>query len=441
MFQRSANRGNANNVWNVNTSGNVNNNNAYNGNYAAPDCIFMAALASMRAARAGEPEADARSQGPAADRPESGGDDGGAPRGGPPASVPAPWAMGPESVIGFEALHESMLKCCKGVMWKDSVASFWLNGAERVDKLARELAGGTYRPRPPKSFTITHPKRREIVSIAFRDRVYQRSLNDNVVYPCMVRGFVYDNAACQTGKGTDFARERLRCHLQRHFRKHGQKGYVLKVDVRGYYPNMRHDVAAERFRKDLPPWAFDMVARILEEQYPGEVGFNPGSQLIQIAGIAVLDPVDHFIKERLRVRGYVRYMDDLVMLFGTKDEARMALAAVTDRLAALGFEPHPKKTSIQPISEPLDFLGAVWRLGPTGKVTTQLRNSTVRHERRKLRKMARLVRQGRMTEGKLRECFESWLSYCKNYGSRRQVVGMTKFFENIRKELDHGNQG
>ena len=118
--------------------------------------------------------------------------------------------MKKEDVIGYDALYESMCRCQKGVIWKDSVAHFVLNSPEEITKLERELKEGTYRPRKPKMFTITSPKPREISSIPFRDRVYQRSLNDNILYPTMTRSFIYDNRACQKGKGTDRARARLK---------------------------------------------------------------------------------------------------------------------------------------------------------------------------------------------------------------------------------------
>ena len=101
-----------------------------------------------------------------------------------------------ENVTGFDALYDSMHKCRKGVLWKDSVASFYLNGVERTMKLSEELHSGTYKARKPVKFMITSPKPREIASITFRDRVYQRSLNDNAVYPIMSKSFIYDNFAC-----------------------------------------------------------------------------------------------------------------------------------------------------------------------------------------------------------------------------------------------------
>ena len=90
--------------------------------------------------------------------------------------------------------------------------------------------------------------------------------------------------------------------------------YVLQMDIAGYYPNMRHDVVLAKFARHLDAESYGRVASILANQYAGEVGFEPGSQLVQIAGISALDGLDHFIKERLRVKGYVRYMDDMICL-------------------------------------------------------------------------------------------------------------------------------
>ena len=202
-----------------------------------------------------------------------------------------------ENVIEFEPLLNSMYKCKKGVIWKDSVAHYYLNGIEETLKLEKQLRERTYKARKPVCFKVTHPKERDIVSISFRDRVYQRSLNDNAIYPQMSKGFIYDNMACQKGKGTDKARNRLKAFLQKYYRKHGTDGYVLQCDIYGYYPNMKHEVALETFKKKLDGWTYEKTETVLNEQYDGDTGYNPGSQMVQIAGISVLDELDHYIKE------------------------------------------------------------------------------------------------------------------------------------------------
>lgn len=76
--------------------------------------------------------------------------------------------------------------------------------------MSEELEKGTYKARPTTQFKITSPKPRDIISTCFRDRVYQRSLNDNALYPIMTKQLIRDNWACQKGKGTDDARDRMK---------------------------------------------------------------------------------------------------------------------------------------------------------------------------------------------------------------------------------------
>ena len=97
-----------------------------------------------------------------------------------------------EDAISFEALYRSAQKYKRGVIWKDSVASFMLNDLSRIRKLSDSLRDGTYKCRPGRHFTIYRPKRRAAMSISFRDRVYQRSLNDNILYPGLTKHFIYD---------------------------------------------------------------------------------------------------------------------------------------------------------------------------------------------------------------------------------------------------------
>ena len=118
--------------------------------------------------------------------------------------------MDKEDVIGYDALYDSMCKCSKNVKWKGTVAYYRHNWPDEIEKLSDQLHDGTYKERRAKFFTITDPKVREIMSIHFRDRIYQRSLNDVAIYPEVTRSFIQDNFACQTGKGTEPARDRLK---------------------------------------------------------------------------------------------------------------------------------------------------------------------------------------------------------------------------------------
>lgn len=438
VFMRSANRNNGNNVFNVNSSGNVNNTNAQNANRCAPDHSGASPTQACGTA-AEQGEAGAGSRDPEPERAEQHRGDArtagtcrAIARPGHPTPTLEPGEL--NGVVGFFALRESAKKCKRGTMWKDSVAGHMLNLSERTLLLHRRLLDGTFECGKTREFRISRPKPRTIVSVGFADRVVQRSLNDNSIYPRMVHGFIEDNAACRKGKGTGYARDRLKEFMRRHYRRHGPNGWVAQMDVAGYYPNMRHEVAEEAFARKLPPEVMGMAAMVLRSQYPGEVGYNPGSQMVQIAGISVLDPLDHVAKDRMGIRCYVRYMDDAVAILPTREQAEEALAAFGDTLHTLGFELNPKKSRVYPLRDGIEFLGFDFRLTDTGKALMMMRPEKVKEMRRRIRRMARLAQSGKMMRADVDESYRAWRDHASAGDSFNLIRRSDAWYKSLWKE-------
>ena len=345
-----------------------------------------------------------------------------------------------EKVAGFEALSDSTLKCIQGVIWKDTPADYFLNNIEENLRLEKQLQNGTYKQRKPKKFKVYYPKERDIVSVHFRDRVFQRSLNDNILYPKISRSFIYDNMACQKGKGPDKARERLKCFLQRYYRKHGTVGYVLKCDIKGYYPNMSHRVVKDCFHKVIDGWTYQQALSILDGQYDKDIGYNPGSQMIQIAGIGILNAVDHFIKEELGIEYYIRYMDDFILIHHDQKYLVECQARIAQMLQGLECQFNTKKTGITRISDGILFLGFQYRLTDTGKVIMTLNSANIKHERKKLRKLVNLAKKGERTREKVDECYNSWKNHASKGNSYKLLQRMDRYYESLWKEVDLGDQ-
>lgn len=437
VFLRSANRNNGNNVFCVNSSGNVNNTNAQNANRCAPDHSGGGPLKACGAA-AERAEAGAGSRDPEPERADQcrGDADAAGTRSAAVRPGPHPQLEPGElnGVVGFLALWESARKCRRGVMWKDSVASYMLNLPERTLAMSRKLQDGTFKCGKTREFDITRPKRRTIVSVGFADRVFQRSLNDNSIYPRMVRGFIKDNCACQEDKGTDYARERLKEFMRRHYRRHGPNGWVCQIDVAGYYPNMRHEVAEDAFSRKLPPEIMAMATAVMRNQYPGEVGYNPGSQMIQIAGISVLDPLDHMAKDQMGIRNYIRYMDDAVAILPTHEEAERAMAAFGDTLHTIGFELNLKKSRVYPLRDGIEFLGFDFHLTDTGKALMFVKPSNVKDMRRRVAKMARLNRNGRIMRADVDESYQGWRDHASKGDSFGLIRRSDAWYKGLWKE-------
>lgn len=344
-----------------------------------------------------------------------------------------------ESVIGFEALYSSMMRTKRGVVWKDSVAAYYHRGIERTDRLSEDLHTGRYRSSPPKHFMVTSPKPRAIASIAYRDRVYQRSLNDNVVYPIMTRCFIHANFACQEGKGTDPAREKLAEFLRSHYRKYGTKGYVAQFDIHGYYPNMRHDLTEKMFREKLPEWAYTRVLRILRDQYEGDIGYNPGSQLIQIAGISTLNGIDHYIKEQLHIRRYLRYMDDLILIHENRERLEQCAEKIIGKLAEIGFEVNPKKTRIYELREGIMFLGFRFSLTESGKVLRIPDPAKIKAGRKKYMRLVARSRKGELPKEHVDMSFETWMDHLSKGDTWKLRAKLKAYYAGLWEGYEHGN--
>lgn len=337
-------------------------------------------------------------------------------------------------VCKFENLYHAMLECKKNTMWKDSVTNFYYSGFMRVHKLRRELLDGTYKILPYSIFVVHEKKTRTIVATRFRDRVVQKSLCDCYFYKEITKGFIYDNCACLLNKGTDFARNRLICHLNRYYRKYGNIGYCLKVDIHDYFGSTPHIVAKRAVAKRVKDeWARSMVFNIIDSfnHISPDVGMGLGSQITQLVELAVLDDLDHMIKEQLHIKYYVRYMDDLILIHNDKEYLKKCKSVIESEIQKLGLTASEKKTYIMPLNNGIHFLGFSYRLTSSGKVVKKILHKKVKKERRKLKKLVQRQKDGILTRHRVDECFKSWKAHAKKGNCHNLMIKMEIFYENL----------
>lgn len=325
-------------------------------------------------------------------------------------------------------------------MWKDSVAGYVKNGLINCYKLNQQLKNGTYEIDEYTRFLIYEPKKREIASTRFKDRVFQRSFCDNYLYEQLTKSFIYDNGACQIGRGTDHSRSRMVRHMQQYFKEFGLEGYVLSCDIKDYFGSTRHDVAKEILRKRIDDdWAYIHVEQIIDtfsqEDNPG-VGIGLGSQVSQLIQLAVLDELDHFIKEELKIKFYIRYMDDFILIHHDKEYLKCCKTEIEKHLTKIGLELSGKKTQMTLLEQGIKFLGFTFFLTETGGVARHLNKQNIADERRKLRKFKVLVNEGVLDKEHVDECFRSWKAHAKKDNGSNVIVKMNKFYNNLWGDND-----
>lgn len=348
-----------------------------------------------------------------------------------------------EKAISFDELHQGLKKSKRNVAWKDSVASYAGNGLRNTYKLRRELLEGSYQISEYQRFKIHEPKERGIVATRIRDRQLQRSLCDNVLYDALTRGFIRDNVACQRGRGVDDALDRMETHLHRYFRKHGADGWVLKCDIHHYFAETPHEVAKAAICKRVHDKQAAQRACEIVDSFGGDRGIGLGSQVSQLVELAVLDDMDHRIKEQLRVKHYIRYMDDFVLIHEDRAFLEHCLKLIREELAAIGLQLNAK-TQIHPLRQGVKFLNWRFILTDTGKVVRRMSSKSIRKERRKLAKLKNLADDPRspVTYKDLELNFQSFRANAERGDTHGIVLQMSHFYNDLIMEGKlHEHQG
>lgn len=341
--------------------------------------------------------------------------------------------------ITFKELYKGLKLSCRNVRWKDSVTGYEANGLKNTYLLRQSLLDGTYKISGYQRFRVHEPKEREIVATRLKDRQFQRSLCDNVLYPQITRSFIRDNCACLRGRGVDDALNRLTVHLQRYYRKHGAKGWALKCDIRHYFAETPHDVAKTAIRKRLTDQRAAFYTDQIIDSFGGDTGIGLGSQVSQLTELAVLDDLDHYIKERLHIRHYLRYMDDFILIHEDRAVLENALKDIIEKLAALGLTLN-SKTQICPLKQGVIWLKWRFILTDTGKVVKRIGRKSVAKERRKLKRMAKLVESGRISANALTESFNSWKAHAQRGNCRKIISDMKELLNRLLQGVNK-NEG
>ena len=341
-----------------------------------------------------------------------------------------------EVVTGFENLYDAMQHCANGVRWKASVIKYLQNGLANTEKLRQELLGGTYKLGKQIEFKVYEPKERTVVAMRFRDRQVQRSLLHNYLADELSRHFIYDNAAGQAGKGPDFSIRRVKMMLEKAHRLYGNNVYAYTYDIKSFFGSTRHDVAKAAVRKRIrDDWAYQLVEQIIDS-FPGDVGIGLGSDVAQYIELAVLDDLDHFIKEQLHVRFYARYMDDFIIITDGKERAAGYRRAIEQELARIHLQLHPKKCCVVPVPRGFKWLGFRIRVKPSGKLLVTLSKDKIYHERRKLKKMVRLIKAEKLPRDTAEVSLRCWTAHAAHGNNHRVIQKMHHYYQSLWRDED-----
>ena len=259
-----------------------------------------------------------------------------------------------ESVANFAALLGAERRARRGKRNRPDVARFVFHLETNLLELESELRLKTYAMRPYRTFLVREPKLRRICAADYRDRVVHHAVCA-VLDPLFDGGLIADTFACRRGKGVHACVRRVQ-DLARKY------PYALLCDVKRYFETIDHGMLKRLYRCKLKDR--DLLAlldRIVDHPLPGSLpgkGVPIGNLTSQYFANLYLGELDHLIKDELRLPGYVRYMDDMVLLADSKARLRETLSTIMEFLESrLRLELRPERTRLLPVTQGLPWLG------------------------------------------------------------------------------------
>ena len=337
-------------------------------------------------------------------------------------------------VVSWGNLVRAYHRCRRRKRFKPEAIEFDYHWEANLIELQRDLQSGTYQTGPYRHFRIQDPKPRKISAAPFRDRVVHHAIV-TVLEPIYERRFSHDSYACRVGKGTHRAIDRAQFFLQRH-------RFFLKTDIVKFFPNVDHEVLLAILGRTIRDEALMKLIRtiiasgegVLTDErtpfsFPGDDLFSSlrpsglpiGNLTSQFFANVLLDGVDHFVKENLRVPGYVRYADDLLLFGDDKETLWKTHQLLSDQLRSLRLRLHPDKTQVAPSSGGVPFLG--FRVGPTKR---RLMSSAVKRFNRRLRLLKWRFANGMLDCRRVRVALRAWLAHVSKANSRGIVRAIFK---------------
>jgi len=246
--------------------------------------------------------------------------------------------------------------------------------------LERELSSRTYEIKPSVCFINELPVKREIIAADFRDRVVHHFLY-NRIYHIFDKLFIYDSYSCRVGKGTLFGVKRVQKFLK------SPALWVLRLDIKGFFMSINREILFNLVVKGLdknlqdldlylirkivfneplknavfksPPSAWADLPKDKSLKFSAHnCGLPIGNLTSQMFANVYLNPLDHFIKRNLKMKCYGRYVDDMVLIHGSKQILLKAISQIREFLSKdLKLTLHPRKIRLQQAAKGFDFLG------------------------------------------------------------------------------------
>lgn len=279
------------------------------------------------------------------------------------------------NLISIENLFQAFYEFRKGKSKRIDVQEFERNLEDNLFELHQRLRNKTYKHGNYQSFYVQDPKQRHIHKAKVADRVVHHLLY-TLLYKLFDSTFIYDSYSCRLDKGTHKGVKRLEKFTRQVSKNYTRSCWALKCDVKKFFASIDHEILLSLLKKRIKDnnvfWLLDQViesfcicspnsySHLSSGSMEGGKGIPLGNLTSQIFANIYLNELDQFVKQKLRIKHYLRYADDFIILSSDRKEVCKHTGILEKFLQKnLSLELHPKKIILRKLEWGIDFLGYI----------------------------------------------------------------------------------
>ena len=329
-----------------------------------------------------------------------------------------------DDIVSINKIKDVYDGIYKNTCHKAKLVRFELTKTSNIVKIYNTLKNKHYNHLKYNVFIIKEPKYRIIMSELMYDKIVNHLISKYVLIPTLSKKLIEQNVATRTGKGSKEGIRYMKKYINS-IKENYDNIYILKCDISKYFYNIDHEIlinklSHENFDKDILGVLINIISStnndyindLIDSSISREVshledmniydlelrkkqlyslpryrkgkGLPIGNETSQLLAIYYLNELDHYIKEQLHIKYYVRYMDDFILIHHDKEYLKKCLNLINKKLSYLKLSLN-KKTQIYNLKSGVIFLGYKFIL-KNKKLVILLNNQTRKKIKRKLRK-------------------------------------------------------
>ncbi len=288
-----------------------------------------------------------------------------------------------EDVVSADNLLLAWQEFILGKRNKKDVQEFYFHLMNNILSLNYDLSNHKYKHGVYQEFNISDPKPRIINKASVRDRLLHHAVY-RILYPFFDKTFISDSFSCRSKKGTHRAINRFRNFAYIVSKNNTKTCWVLKCDIRKFFHSISHQTLLKILQKYIPDKnIINLLREIIASFYYIRQGFGLplGNLTSQLFANVYMNEFDQFVKHKIKVKYYIRYADDFVILSEDKNYLKEQVPIIRNFLQdKLSLALHPDKVFIGTLYSGIDFLG--WVNFPDHRI---IRNKTKNRMLKKLK--------------------------------------------------------